>query len=323
MMTAAVSGQSDYYYIDEIKSLSFIERISDLFQRILQDFSFYLSKKGWKISSLILPAVLGEPIETMRSAARRIFGWKSSWERHGFYDAGNPKSLEKLVDKLKEEGANKLSPVLLFHGIFSTPDIWMPWSDALQKSRDQGKIGHVVSLQLPDDLEKRMGVVDETINRLVKIYQHQSKINLVGHSLGGSAAHLAAFEASVIQDENGMEKRWHYHERNQHVGKVISIAAPTWLCCNGQKDETTVGNQAIYPEKAFSGKKVEGSYSGAQIKAIRESHKDIYDIVGTQDGITATVSPLPPSQVCVFKLGHLGVATSKKVCEVAIGILSN
>lgn len=317
-------------------SHSFVERISDVYQLAIQDFSQFLFRKGWVISSLMIPSIFGEPLETLKSAIRRIIGWKSTWDKNGFFDAADSKSLNKLIKTLEQdESLRNQTPVLLFHGVFSTPDIWLPWADQLKKAKEKKKIGHIITLQLPNNLKERMKVVYKAIDNITQIYQKANgqkevQVDLIGHSLGGYAGHLAAFlpEEIEIEDEKKIERRWHSTEsmhRNPKVRKVISIAAPTWLCCKGMHDETTIckpEKQDIYPWKAFTEKNIEKAFTNPQINTIQKHHDNIYDIVATQDAISSTISPLPKNQVFHFKLGHLGVATNQKVCKKAISILS-
>jgi len=311
-------------------------RITDAYQTAIQDFSQSLFRKGWVIPSLIIPAVFGEFGETFRSSVRRIAGWKNQWKDHGFFNAGDPESLNQLRTQLKNNDPVKnKTPVLLFHGLFSSPDMWLPWAKELQQAERQQKIGHVITLQLPNDIVERMIIVYKAIENVVSIYKeanpkNEIQVDLIGHSLGGYAAHLAAFRAEHISliDENNVERRWHSRHsthRNDHVRKVISVGAATWLCCYGQHDETTVcepGKEDIYPWKVFTEKSVDQSFTKDQIKVIRNHHADIYDFVGEHDGISSTVSPLPDNQVYTFRHGHLGLTTCPEVCKVAISILA-
>lgn len=319
------------------KKASLFERISDAYHTAVQDFSQYLFRKGWIISSMIVPSLLGEPLESIQSAVRRIFGWKTTFEKHGFYDAADAGSLAKLRHTLNGDDPSKNQvPVLLFHGVFSTPDIWMPWADELQKAQKDKKIGHVITLQLPNNLEERMKVVYKAIEDIAEIYrttnnQQQAQVDIIGHSLGGYAGHLAAFNLDQIEikDDAKVERRCHSIDpahRNPTVRKVVSVAAPTWLCCNGQRDETTPcepNQQDIYPWKVFTEKNIERSFTPGQVETIQNCHQNIYDIVATQDAISAIISPLPKEQVFHVKHGHVGAATCTEVCKLAVSILSS
>ncbi len=314
---------------------SLLERISDAYLGTVQDFSQYLFRKGWIVASLIVPSLFGEPCASIQSAVRRIFGWKTSWESHGFYNAADSNSLAKLRDTLKgQDPANNQTPLLLLHGVFSTPDIWLPWADTLQQAEKDKKIGQVITLQLPNNIEERMQVVYKAIDAIAEIYREVNKlpaaqVDIIGHSLGGYAGHLAAFNPDQIEikEQTKVERRWHCidpAQRNPKVRKVISVAAPTWLCCQGQRDETTLcepGHAEIYPWKVFSEKNIAQSFTPAQIATIQQHHHNIYDIIATQDAISATVSPLPKEQVFHVKHGHLGATTCPKVCQLAISIL--
>lgn len=312
-----------------------LDRTSDTYQEIIQEFSQWLFRSGWTVSSLLVPSLFGEPIESAKSAFRRIFGWQSPWEKLGFFDVGNPNGLKRLKKTLKKSDSwNEGIPVLLFHGVFSTPDVWLPWGPTLQKAQVKNKIGHVIAIQLPNNLEERMRVVYDTINKIAKLYQKKGieQVDIIGHSKGGYAGHLAAFlpDSIQIKDASDVERRWHSidpQDRNPLVRKVISIAAPTWLCCQGQTDETTVRkskNKDIYPEKIFTEKDIEAAYTTDQLKTLQDSqlHKDIYDIVATQDAISATLSPLPLDRVFYAKHRHLGITTCPKICKLAISILA-
>lgn len=310
-------------------------RITDAYQEAIQDFSQTLFRKGWVIPSLIIPSIFGEIGETFRATVRRFIGWKEPWKTYGFFNAGDPVSLDQLCTSLKGNDPLKdKNPVLLFHGLFSSPDMWLPWADELKKASLQQKIGHVITLQLPNDMQQRMEMVFAAIDNVVRIYQEANlhkkvQVDLIGHSLGGYAAHLAAYrpEHVVIKDETQTERRWHSHHpdyRNDNVRKVISLGAATWLCCHGQHDETTIcepGKEDIYPWKVFSNKTVEHSYTKKQLEVIRSHHEGIYDFIGVHDGISPIISPLPKQQVLTFRHGHLGLATCPEVCKAAIAVL--
>lgn len=321
---------------DKKPILSLWARMTDLYQTAIQDFSQMLFRKGWTISSMIIPSLFGEFDEVVRSSARKIFGWKDSWEKHGFYDAGNPDSLNLLRVRLNgNDPAKDKTPVLLFHGLMSSPDTWLPWAGELQKAEKENKIGHVITLQLPSNLKKRMEIVYKIIDEVAGIYKEANggknvPVDLIGHSQGGYAAHLATVrpEYITLKDENGVERRWHSMDpahRNENVRKVISLGASTWLCCQGQHDETThcePHKEDIYPWKVFSEKSVEKSFSPAQLDAIRASHENIYDFIGTHDGISAIVSPLPENQVFMFRHAHKGIVSCPEVCKIAVRVLS-
>ncbi len=322
---------------NEATAPSIFERITDIYLTAVQDFSQFLFRNGWKTCALAIPSLFGELGESILSAVRRIFGWETTLTKcYGFYNAADPASLDCLLSTLKDDpGEKERIPVLLFHGLFSTPDIWMPWAMELEKAEKSKKIGPLITLQLPNDLQERMKVVYKAIDDVAEIYRQAGReqpfqVDLVGHSLGGYAGHLAAFlpDQITLKDEKGVRRRWHNvgpSSRNETVRKVVSVAGPTWLCCTGQHDETTVlppEREDIYPKNVFTTKKIEGSFTPDQIATIRSTHQGIYDIVGSYDAISSTVSPLPEEQVYQFKLGHVGLATDPRVCQIAISILA-
>lgn len=328
----SISIKGNFY--ENSKNLSFLENLLNVYNQALQDFRLYLYKKGWILSSNVIPSLFGEPLETFRCLFRRFKGWQPLWEKHGFYNAADPHSLKKLQESLRNNDPHiHETPVLLFHGLYSSPDIWIPWAAELNEAKKNKKIGHVITLQLPNDFTERMKVVYQAIDDITTIYSDHKKevqVDIIGHSSGGYAGHLAAFHSDHIEitDDNNVERRWHSHNpahRNKKVRKVISVAAPTWLCCRGQHDETTPCNSSpefIYPWKVFSERDVEKAYTETQIKTIQNHHDNIYDIVATQDALSSNISPLHKSQVFNFKLGHLGVVACKHVCKKVISILS-
>lgn len=310
---------------------SFPTRIRDAYIRAIQSFSQALFQKGWIISHYLVGSLCAEPVAALASGFRRTFGWKASWTKHGFYDAADPLDLKRLEVTLKAEvlagkqlhGANYRPPLplLLFHGVHSSPDMWLPWTPELKKAKEEKKIGHLISLQLPDEMKARQAIVRKAIADISQIYQRvldlpgnvHPQVNLMGHSKGGYAAHLAAYNTETVYDDAGVERRWHcIDQRNPLVRKVISVAAPTWLCCMHQKDEMHPHNHDIYPLSGFTPQ---------QLETIRTHHADIYDIIAEEDTISPTSSPLPTAQVKMVKHGHIGVANCPQVCRLAISIL--
>lgn len=313
------------------KNSSISERTSRAYNTAIQDFSQWLYRKGWVIGSFMSACLLGEPLETFKSAVRKVFGWKSDFEKKGFYDAGDPKSLKKLKADLKQNPSHAV-PVLGLHSLAASPSIFKPWAENLAKARDEKRIGHFITLQLPNDLSQRMEIVYRTIEKISKIYQKrtgQRQVDLIGHSLGGYSAHLAAYlpEALEIKDKEGVVRRWHKvgnKNRNPLVRKVVSIAAPTWLCCHGQKDKTSPKQKIedIYPVKATTEKSIKKAYTRKQRKTIRKYHKNIFDVVGSYDAISPIISPLRKKQIITVPKGHNGIISSKKVGMEVIALLS-
>jgi pimeloyl-ACP methyl ester carboxylesterase len=303
-------------------------KLLDVYHRSIQDFSQLLFMKGWTKSSLLFPALFGEPYESLSAGLRDLFGWQSSLAKHGFFDAGDPKSLNGLKVTLQSQKDSPLTPVLLFHGLFSTPAIFIPWASELEKAVKDKKIGYVITTQLPNNLDERMRTVrsiTQKVNDIYKSVNGPQRVNIIGHSLGGYAGHLLADVKNEIKDPLGVVRRWHGSEPNDQVEKVISIAAPTWLCCQGQHDETThvePHKEDIYPWKVYTTKNVKKSYTSDQINTIQKVHKNIFDIIATQDAISPIVSPLPEKQIYYVKHRHLGAITSQKVCQLAISILA-
>ncbi len=310
------------------------ERIKRAYLIVIQDFSYYLFKKGWKITSMIFPTIFGEPVVNFRCSIRRIVGWKAQWDKLNFYNALEPKSLDKLRTRLKtDDPVNNKPPLILFCGLFSTPDMWLPWSKQLHQAQKKGLIGHVITLQLSNHLPARMTEVYHVVEAITTIFKEQGKTektDLMGHSLGGYAAHLALTKKEYIHihDEKHIERRWHSiapEHRNPLVRKVISVAAPTWLCCANQKDETTQckeHKQDIYPWKIFKNKTVAASYTENQVNDIQANHEGIYDFVASLDAISPNASPLPVKQVRIFNETHCSILSNQKVCAAAIEILS-
>lgn len=324
---------------------SLCQRISDAYQRAIQDFSQFLFRKGWVNTSLVIGGLFGEPCESIKSTFRRFFlGWKSNWKQNGFHDAGDLKDFKAL----KYSPLIELPGVLLLHGKFCNPSMYRSFVPQLQQAQKEGKIGHVFTMQLPNSVREAEPILRKAIDGISAIYQavrkdreaerkgHEAEektgayLDLVGFSLGGYLAHLAAYLHTqvfqVIKGKN-IERRWHRigpGERNPLVRKVISIAAPTWSCCQGQTDQTTKPPPRtvdIYPQGVFTHKTIE-AYTPGQLEEIRKNHEGIFDIVATDDAISATISPLPPDQIRYVKHGHLASATCSKVCELVINILA-
>lgn len=261
--------------------------------KITSRICFFLSQKGWSVAHYLVAALFGEPKSSMGCAIRKVMGWKRRWERYGFIDASDPTSWDHLRNRLQAKDADAAVPVLLLHGVYSSPDIWLPWATHLKQAQDQGKIGHVVTLQLPNEMGARMRLIRETINKLTELHEQTTgiagaKVDLIGHSRGGYAAHLAAFASETLHI-NGMECRSHTHaERNHRVRRVISMAAPTWCYCQTQD---------------------------------LSHHHDIYDICATRDLISPTTSPLPRDQVFEVDHGHLSLTTCADVWNLVLNIL--
>ncbi|WP_068466891.1 esterase/lipase family protein [Candidatus Protochlamydia phocaeensis] len=316
-LAASQVGENAPSLIDRIYSL--FDTCAGYYKQAVQHASQYLFRKGWVISHYMVASLFGEPGASISSAVRRLFGWKSSWEEKGFYDAGDAKSLDKLSAALENDAQENDAgycppvPVLLFHGVHSSPDIWAPWLSELQEAEKRKDIGHVITLQLPNEMQARMEVVRRVLADIANRYQAafpsmQPQVDLIGHSKGGYAAHLAAFASDEIY-VNGIERRWHrIDEHNPLVRKVISIAAPTWLCCEGQVETE---NRDIYPLRGFT---------PDQLETIHHCHDNIVDFVAIEDAISVTDSPLPPAQVYRIKHGHLGIICPV-VCQLALSIL--
>lgn len=304
------------------EKMSVLSRLRACYIRNIQAFSQYLFKKGWVIPHYLVGSLFAEPgtvAAASTSGLCRRVGLLPTWQKHGFFDAGNPESIKALIQTVKAQIAEKPGvklppPVLLFHGVMSTPEVWLPWASTLTEAKNKGQIGQVITLQLTNEMSARMKEVRNAIAAVVEAYKlagHEDvNVDLIGHSKGGYAAHLAAFKKETIYDDAKIERRWHNHERNPLVRKVISIGASTWLCCMGQKDDK---GHDIYPE---------GKFTEAQRETIQRNHEDIVDIVPTEDAICVTESPLPFAQVYKVRHGHLGVLSCPDVCRLAVSILA-
>ncbi len=300
---------------------SLISRMRDVYIRSMQTFSQHLFNNGWIITHFILGSLLTEPLASLASGLRPLFGMKLSLDKHGFYDAGSKKSLEKLAADLTQEikvhpaGYFPPVPVLLLHSLAGSPDNFLSWADELEGAAKGRKVGHIITLQLPNEMDARMKLVRQAIADVTAIYNQvlgtqQAQVDLIGYSKGGYAAHMAAFTQDITYEE-GIERRWHnIDQRNPAVRKVISVAAATWLCCQGQKE---LGNHDIYPLKGFT---------ASQIATIHSCHDNIFDFVGTEDAISIPETPLSSSQVRLFKHGHQGMINCSEVCRVALSILA-
>jgi hypothetical protein len=320
-------------------STTLLGRVSDVYQRMIQDLSQWLYRQGktLKICSFITASLCGEPLASIQSGIHaHLYNWKEDFAKKGIYDAADEVSMELLKTELKTHTTPQaLNPLLLLHGTLSKPSIFYSWSNPLQQAHQDQNIGPVITLQLPDDLEKRMSVVYRTINQIHEIYQtstchKQFKIDILGHSLGGYAGHLAQIKPDHIHihDEEGIERRWHSihpFDRNDKVGKVVSVAAPTWLCCHNQKDETTKNSlyQDIYPLKVYTEKNVESAYTPDQLAQTQKNHPHLLDIIPIHDAISPCVSPLNDSQTIYVEGKHVGVMHDPKVCQIALDFLVN
>jgi pimeloyl-ACP methyl ester carboxylesterase len=227
---------------DLLEKPSVLTRISNAYKHFIQNCCYSLFRKGKIAGAFIVASIFGEPCQVISNIFRSIFGWKNSWKRKGFYDASSVESLYNLKQNLSTSKPNLLPPVLLLHGYASSPTLWLRWSEELKKARDAGKVGHVFTLQLPNMLDERMEVVRKSFQNISEAYKSvgvEPQINLIGHSLGGYTAHLAAYnpEGIKLKDKADVERRWHSIDPmhlNSQIGKIISIGAPTWLCCEGQ-----------------------------------------------------------------------------------------
>ncbi len=279
------------------------------YTQAVQTISQYLHKKGWKITHLIFASIFGEPRLTLFNAIAQGSDWKTAWKKTGFHDVGNAEGFKHLEAALKT--SSYAPPVILLHPVYSSPAIWTPWMPVLAQAQKDKKIGHVITLQLSNDITQEDKLVRETITKVAELYakafpQQQTLMNLVGASRGGYVAHLASFESDHIHDDQNIERRWHSEERNPLVGTVVTLSSPTWLCMEGFKDPYD-----IYPEKEFSKE---------QIQHIHKSHPHIYDIIATEDAISPTYSPLPKTQVYEVQHGHQGIICPE-VCNLAIALL--
>lgn len=309
----------------------FFERAHDSYQNSIKSLSQRLFQKGYFIPHYIVGSVFSEPLTTLIASINQLRGWRSTWQKHGFYEASDPESLKKLEADLRIMAATKPGmkpaiPALFFHSLHATNSIWRAWSNELAQAQRSGDIGCVISLQLPNDMTKRVELANKAIDAITDIYKRvfklrRQRIDLVGHSKGGYTAHLVAFSKQHIYDpepigkkssqKTNVERRWHNIDaRNPKVRKVVSVAAPTWLCCDGQRDGE---HWDIYPK--------DGRFTEEQKRIIEKSHSEIYDIVATQDAISSTSSPLPSKQVFEFKLKHLGSVNDLEVCRKVVSIL--
>jgi pimeloyl-ACP methyl ester carboxylesterase len=286
-------------------------------QQIASVICQFFADREWSLAHYAAAALLVEPRASLSSALRRLRGWRKEWAEAGFFDAGKPSELLKLqavLEKEVKEGHTPATPVLLLHGVYSTPDIWLPWSSLLKRARDRGEIGHIIGLQLPSSLEERMQLLRVIMPQIRSIYQtvgeNSVQIDLVGHSLGGYAAHLAAFETDTIH-HRGIERRWHdYSNRNPAVRRAVTIAAPTWLCCVQMGEE----HQTRYPHG--------NNFTSEHIELLQATHEGIFDICARRDLISPPASPLPPHQVFAVNHGHLGLMECPLVGARVIGILA-
>lgn len=283
-----------------------------------------LFTSGWTKTSFLAASALGEPMASIFTGVHG-FGWKKEWKKRGFFDAGNKEGKRELKAVLKDKADNDkpyLMPVILFNGFGSNPGAWLSWAEELQKARDNGMIGEVITIdKLPNDLEGRQPIVRKTIDKVCKFYRKafnltEAKVILIGHSLGGYSAHMAAFEKEYLHDEEGVERRRHSLERNPNVATVISLGAPGWFCCPEQKDEFSPENKDIYPLNGLEG------FTEDQLKVIRENHEGIYDIIPVEDAIAPVISPLPPENIRYVKHKHVGSIRCAEVCRRIVLMIS-
>lgn len=264
----------------------------------VQALTQFLFKRGWFFSHYFVGCLFGEPVLTLSKAKERFSDWRPHWTAPGFYDVSTAEGFARFARETLK--TNNCVPILLLHAVYSTPADWNSWIPELTAAQKSDKIGPVITLQLPDDLGQALPLVNRTILSIGKRFP---QIDLVGHSRGGQIAHLVSFSSTT-----NVERRWHTDERNPLVRQVISIASPTWLCCNGQKEENSM---LLFPEKGFTSE---------QTQRIADTHTHLVDFVALEDAFEPTTSPLPQEQVYVINHGHLG-ALCPQVCKKAIDVL--
>lgn len=300
---------------------SILSKVEEVFNRTIQIFCRWLFSKKWVVSSYFVASLIGETSEAVKSGIRRLRKWQTTLKKHEVINAQDEASLALLKDKL-----NGKRPVLLLHGVHATPHTFIPWAKQLGDAYKAGDIGPLITLQLPDDMECRMALLYDTIDKICGIIGGDNpQVDIIGHSKGGYAAHLAKTKKDklTIKDRFGVERRWHSIDKgseNKKVRKVISVAAPTWMCCQSKK---TVICESIYPKGIFAAEHVDLIYERLQLTDIRENHKNYYDFVAVDDAISPVVSPLPNEQVFRFKHKHLSIISCSKVCWQAIKLLTN
>lgn len=275
----------------------------------VKSFKNYLFRKGgdgWNVPACIIAALLSEPVTNVYiGLLPYISGWKSLWSEYGFFDAGDINSLEALRNVLRESVLEP-PPVILLHGLATTPDVWISWAKILKEARDAKKIGHVIALQLPNDMHDRMNLVYQAVDDVATIYKEASLegvVDLVGHSQGGYAAHLAAFERILEAEKEFSLDRCHnpniIKQRNKKVRKLVSLG----------------GAKRIFSEDDLS-------EAEAFSSPFLGDHENIFDIIGVEDVLCPHHSHLEHKQVYVVEHGHLAMIVCPTVCQLVIDILS-
>jgi pimeloyl-ACP methyl ester carboxylesterase len=310
---------------------SLLTRIANAVNDIIRELSRWLYNKSveygegfvgtfFLYTHFTVGSLFSEPLATLSCSVNRlVYSWQTEWEKHGFYDAGSTESMQKLEEKLNAEASADPAavvkpPLILLHAFLDTPHNWLYWAPELEKAEAEKKIGHAITLQLPDAMEEQLPLVRKTIETITALYakvfkKEDQQVDLWGHSRGGYTAHLAAFANVTLKDKEDVERRWHTEERNPLVRKVVTLAAPGWLCCDGQKEGD---HNDRYPRQ---------DYTAEQLKTIAECHANVYDIIGTQDAISFEKSGLPAAQVFAVDHKHLGIVHCPDVCQLALSLL--
>jgi len=320
-----------YPHLQATEEPSLCKRIADIYQSIIKSLSQWLFENGlayqfegfagkfFLYSHFTVGSFFSEPLTTLFSTITRITcSWNTVWEEHGFYDAGDSNSLERLETQLESE-TNSVSirpPLLLLHAVHDTPHAWLAWAPELEEAERKNEIGHVITLELPNEMEDQLRTANNAIEEITSIYRRVLKhplpqVDLIGHSRGGYTGHLLAYNEITVTD-NSIMRRWHKIDtQNPLVRKVVTLGSPTWLCCHGQKNEEGIG---LYPEK--------GQFTEQQLGTIHGSHPNVFDIIGTQDAIAFERSGLPANQVFQVEHKHKGLLACPDVCKLAISILN-
>lgn len=156
----------------------------------IRKFVQFLEKHRKPVAAMVFGTLLMEPREALRAGFMTFSNWKKPFNFFGM----NPLEIT--------EEQSKKRPIVLLHGNYHDQSAWL----SLAKSLKRHNLGPVYTVNLPNgslsdlDFEILRKKIQEIKRQYTRFNNNGIKIDLIGHSRGGTLAQLFAWNQSPCHD---------------------------------------------------------------------------------------------------------------------------